>query len=309
MNDYKNNKDNLYDILQVKIDSSYETIKKSYKKLSLKYHPDKQIDSKLSIEEKNSKFIKIKDAYEILSNPEKRSNYDREISIKKFSSENLSMVIDDFKKIFSSKEYVILMNILDNKVKQSLLNSSQLDKLLIEINQMNLVDVLYTINNFKILDIEVVINFSLKQLYNNEYEKIKYIRLTRDIFEEIIYPIDSIQIYENEGENLNNLCGNLIVKININKMKHNNIDYQILNKDLYAIITKSLVVNNILTFIYLDDKIYKLDITKLDKNNTDFGILYYIDNMGLPYYDTNNNEIDIKNCKILRGKLNLLLLN
>ena len=76
-------------------------------------------------------------------------------------------------------------------------------------------DILHTINNFKILDIEIVINFSLKQLYNNEYEHFIYNRLTKTSFEEVIYPIDPMQIYEGEGETFNNLSGDFIIKINI----------------------------------------------------------------------------------------------
>jgi hypothetical protein len=225
-----------------------------------------------------------------------------------FSLNNLSGAIHDFKSLLNSKEYIILMNILDNKVKQSLLNNVQLDKFFIQINQMNIEDVLYTINNFKLLDIEIIINFSLKQLYNNEYEKIKYNRLTKDVFEELIFPIDSMQIYEGEGETFNNLSGNFIVKININSTNYNFIDYQILDKDLYAIINNSQITNHILKFPYLDDNIYEFDITQLEKNNTDFGNLYYIENMGLPYYNTDDNEINVKKCEISRGKLNLLII-
>jgi DnaJ-class molecular chaperone len=312
MNDI-NNKDDLYNILEIKPDASLNSIKKSYKKLSLKYHPDKQIKSKLSVEEKNNQFIKIRNAYEILSDPVKRQKYDREKLQKMsttniFSLNNLSGAIHDFKSLLNSKEYIILMNILDNKVKQSLLNNVQLDKFFIQINQMNIEDVLYTINNFKLLDIEIIINFSLKQLYNNEYEKIKYNRLTKDVFEELIFPIDSMQIYEGEGETFNNLSGNFIVKININSTNYNFIDYQILDKDLYAIINNSQITNHILKFPYLDDNIYEFDITQLEKNNTDFGNLYYIENMGLPYYNTDDNEINVKKCEISRGKLNLLII-
>ena len=42
MNNFNNNNINLYDILKVKSDASIDEIKKAYKKLSLKYHPDKQ---------------------------------------------------------------------------------------------------------------------------------------------------------------------------------------------------------------------------------------------------------------------------
>ncbi len=66
------NKKDLYDILGVNRDASDEEIKKSYRKLAMKYHPDRNPDSKDSEE----KFKEAKSAYEILSEPDKRRAYD-----------------------------------------------------------------------------------------------------------------------------------------------------------------------------------------------------------------------------------------
>jgi molecular chaperone DnaJ len=60
-----------YQILGVSRDSSSEDIKKAYRKLALKYHPDKAGGDKASEE----MFKKINEAYETLSDPEKRKNY------------------------------------------------------------------------------------------------------------------------------------------------------------------------------------------------------------------------------------------
>jgi molecular chaperone DnaJ len=67
------NKD-YYKILEVKKTDSDETIKKSYKKLALKFHPDKASDDKKK--EYEEKFKEINEAYSTLSNPEKRKRYD-----------------------------------------------------------------------------------------------------------------------------------------------------------------------------------------------------------------------------------------
>lgn len=67
------NKD-YYKILEVKKTDSIEDIKKSYKKLALKYHPDKADDDKK--QEYENKFKEINEAYSILSDVGKKRQYD-----------------------------------------------------------------------------------------------------------------------------------------------------------------------------------------------------------------------------------------
>ena len=62
-----------YEILEIERTSDKEIIKKAYRKLALKYHPDRNPDDK-SAEER---FKQINEAYEILSDDEKRQIYDR----------------------------------------------------------------------------------------------------------------------------------------------------------------------------------------------------------------------------------------
>jgi molecular chaperone DnaJ len=56
-----------YNILEVDKTASERDIKKSYRKLSMKYHPDKNPDNK----ESEDKFKEIAEAYSIISNKEK----------------------------------------------------------------------------------------------------------------------------------------------------------------------------------------------------------------------------------------------
>jgi len=62
-----------YDILGVDKDASQKEIKKAYRKLAKKYHPDMNKDDP----DTSEKFKEISEAYEILSDPDKRERYDR----------------------------------------------------------------------------------------------------------------------------------------------------------------------------------------------------------------------------------------
>jgi len=66
------NKKDFYDILGINRDASDDDIKKAYRKLAMKFHPDRNPDSK----DAEDKFKEAKEAYEILSEPEKRRAYD-----------------------------------------------------------------------------------------------------------------------------------------------------------------------------------------------------------------------------------------
>ena len=66
-------KRDFYDVLGVAKNASDEEIKKAYRKLAMKYHPDRNPDSKTAEE----KFKEVKEAYEILSDEHKREAYDR----------------------------------------------------------------------------------------------------------------------------------------------------------------------------------------------------------------------------------------
>ena len=69
--------DTLYDILEVSRKASKEVIDKAYKTLAKKYHPDLQTSENREYAEEMMK--KINDAYDILSNEEKRNEYDRKL--------------------------------------------------------------------------------------------------------------------------------------------------------------------------------------------------------------------------------------
>ena len=63
-----------YDILGVSKSADDAAIKKAYRKLALKWHPDKNPDNK---EEAEAKFKEVSEAYDVLSDKDKKSVYDR----------------------------------------------------------------------------------------------------------------------------------------------------------------------------------------------------------------------------------------
>ena len=62
-----------YEILDVERNADEKTIKKAYRMIALKFHPDKNPGDKAS----EDKFKEAAEAYEVLSDPDKRARYDR----------------------------------------------------------------------------------------------------------------------------------------------------------------------------------------------------------------------------------------
>lgn len=62
-----------YEVLEVQRNASEADLKKAYRRLAMKYHPDRNPDSK----EAEEKFKEAKEAYEVLTDPQKRAAYDQ----------------------------------------------------------------------------------------------------------------------------------------------------------------------------------------------------------------------------------------
>jgi molecular chaperone DnaJ len=88
-------KKDYYEIIGVHKGASEEEIKKSFRQLALKYHPDRHPTDK---EEAEKKFKEVAEAYEVLSDPEKRAQYDRfgHAGLGGFTSHGFSSIEDIF---------------------------------------------------------------------------------------------------------------------------------------------------------------------------------------------------------------------
>ena len=62
-----------YDILGVSKSADETTLKKAYRDLAMKYHPDRNPDDKAA----ENKFKEVSEAYDILKDSQKRSTYDQ----------------------------------------------------------------------------------------------------------------------------------------------------------------------------------------------------------------------------------------
>ena len=95
---------NYYEILEIDKNASDEIIKVAYKSLVKKYHPDlKEGQEKTFAEEK---IKEINDAYDCLSNPEKKWEYDQNLINKTISEEEYILILNENKKLKEELNYL-----------------------------------------------------------------------------------------------------------------------------------------------------------------------------------------------------------
>lgn len=114
------NKD-YYSILQINKNASPEIIEKAYKTLAKKYHPDLQQTAEAKKE--SEEILKdINEAYEVLSNKDKKQEYDKLLQINTVSQE-------DFDRLYEQNEFLkSKINDLQNHYNINHLSNSNIDK-------------------------------------------------------------------------------------------------------------------------------------------------------------------------------------
>ena len=295
----------LYSILEVKENSTLNDIKKAYKKLALKYHPDKTNNKSAY------KFIEIRNAYNILSDENKRKEYNNILKNsnykyddrfykynEKYKDDNIiENMLDNLKSLIRDEYYQKILLIFGDKIINILLESKDLS-----FNSL--------VFNYNFLDIDITVKYTLEEVINLKEKIITYDRKTRDIFTESICPIDYYQNYENEGEEIifgsNYIKGDININISITDKTYYDYSYEILNTDLYTTLKKNIKKDGYFSIKYINGKKLKFNINELEKEKIDIGYIIKIPNLGLYYQDEKSNNISISDCLIKRGNLFLL---
>lgn len=236
--------------------ASAAEIKSAYRKLALKYHPDKNGEAG------KDKFQKIQEAYQILSNEEKRKRYDL---IKKLRN------IENDDSIDTMTVYKVVLNILSNLISQYKNHKS-------------------TEQRPKGHNLIIPIHVELEEIYNNCTKIVKLKVLRNDLMEHISLGVQLANfrddcVYENMGDNNEN---DIIVQIHVKDHPHVYIDRILDSYDLSMEVNITLYeyyYGGTKKVEYLNNEVVDILIdSNCDRN------MIKIPSKGLPYY-TNNEEL------------------
>lgn len=120
---------NLYEVLEVNENASEETINKIYKIQAKRYHPDLQKTEAEKIEAEE-KMKKINEAYNVLSNPQKRKEYDENLKNQRQreKEEDRQKIINETMQEYSNKSQNVYYNQLQMNKNTPNINQEQTQK-------------------------------------------------------------------------------------------------------------------------------------------------------------------------------------
>lgn len=219
----KKDKFDPYKVLEIERTATDGEISKAYKKLAIRYHPDKNKD-----ENAHEMFLNISKAYEILSNPDKRKKYD------KFG------ICEDHEL---------------NQIHQEMMHERLMKNQLREIIKIN-IDIIELIKGTK-----KTINLMRDNIINNREIIKENISFELDI--NLFTPINKPLIIKDKGKKHNDICGDLIILfkiINSNNYRINNDNLNLIYT--HKITLQELICGFELTLPYHNINIYHDDIIK-----------------------------------------------
>jgi DnaJ-class molecular chaperone len=219
---------NLYNILNIPNTSSPEDIKKAYKLLARKYHPDKNKEDIIEIA--NEKFKEIQYAYQILMDEDKRREYD---DMNNNDREIFNEMFMNFIKGAKNVLYEYLKASFQIKHENSVESFSE----------ENYIDSIMSIDELNDLDIIINLEVDLIEKYLGKKKKIKYTNQKyidneyKLIENNITIELNSNQlIFYDCGDEYDNRKGNLIINI----VAKNNKNYRVNGNDLIKKVKISL---------------------------------------------------------------------
>ena len=220
---------NLYDILELNNDASICEIKKNFKKLALKFHPDKNSDKNASL-----KYNQIRMAYDILSDSEKKAKYDA--------------MINTDKQHFVHTMMSFLKEITNQKTINNIMNSHEIVS---DIKNGKINDVAHKVIQKILDDVEIDIDFkNLTKIFiqsstnpnnqqnpnPNNQQNPNPTKKTDTIATNLIKSISEKEINDtilsSEEDKLLNIFGN--VKTNIDDIYHNRLKEVIIKRKVYV---------------------------------------------------------------------------
>lgn len=278
----------LYIVLGLSRDATEDDIKRHYKKLALKYHPDKNAGNDLQ-------FKKINEAYQILSDVDKRRVYDMQFE------ENLNV---DLLSKFAS----ILMNVVHEKLKEKVGNAKQAKK--DAKNNAEESDKAPPINLKLDVNLEEIYNCKVKKLiikvkrrtYNGGYEFV-----SKPIYISLInYQLK--YVFEGQGDDGHNETvqrGDIVVKITIKNDNYRqiSIDSMFCKYDLHLECTMTLYeylygLDVVVPYFNEESLSIKAKPSAREQLHNDgyYNYMHEIQEKGLPFVKDEGEEIQ-------RGKL------
>jgi DnaJ-class molecular chaperone len=242
---------NPYEILEIKPNSTIEEIKKAYRKMMLKYHPDKN-----KSDDAPKKFNDVKIAYEVLCNPKRKQEYDdsnketkQEIydlfkdlidklpTTYQYPTKNVLYFLyqDNEKEIREDFDNLNIMNML-SKAKNRIFNlfTAPIVNTCTTLTKMNIHHEILPAHNNK-YDIIETLNITLADRYSTLNKKVKITKKIIDngtvlekkhIRKIPLYKARHIIMKGGDFNKKTNECGHLIVDI---VMKSDNSQYEIIN--------------------------------------------------------------------------------